>query len=259
MTAALFVLVHGGGSTARYWDRVLVHLEESQQQVLAVDLPGRGNKPADLPTITVEDEVASVVADVRAALQENKQEQIVLVAHSSGGLVVPGVVAQLQADGDRVERILLNAALIPSEGMCGVDCLKPPQRDGLRVAVEQARLDGTAITLPGPPADPEVWRATYGGDPLTDDDLAFVVDPVRCVPDGVNHYFQPVYWSLVGDVPVTYALNERDRPISPAQQETMIASLPRPPSIVRLPGGHLPAVTDPAGFAAMVLGGAPRA
>jgi pimeloyl-ACP methyl ester carboxylesterase len=240
-----YVLVHGGGSTARYWDRVVPHLDGP---VVAVDLPGRNDKPADLDAITVDVEVASVVADVHAA---DIDEQIVLVAHSSGGLVVPGVVAGL---GDRVARVVLNAALIPPEGGCGVDCLKPNQRDGLTAAVEQARREGSAITLPGAPADPEVFRTTYGGDPLSDDDLAFVVDPVRCVPDGVNHYFQPVHWSRIADVPVTYLLNERDRPISPAQQETMIGWLPRPPRVVRLPGGHLPAVTDPEALVAAIRG-----
>ena len=241
-----YVLVHGGGSTARFWDRMVPLLDGP---VLAVDLPGRGDHPADLATITVDDEVASVVADVTAA---EMADPIVLVAHSSGGLVVPGVVAAL---GARVERVVLNAALVPPEGGCGIDCMQPRHRDGLVAAVEAAGRDGTAITLPGPPADPERFRTTYGGDPLDDDLLAFVVDPVRSVPDGVHHYFQPVSWSAAAGVPVTYVVNERDRPVPTPLQEEMVGRLPGTPTVVRLDCGHIPAVTHPEQLAAVLRTG----
>lgn len=236
-----YVLIHGGGSTSRFWDRLRPLLGGP---AVAVDLPGRGDKPADLATITVEDEVASVLADVEHAGIDGP---IVLVAHSSGGLVVPGVVAGL---ADRVTHIVLDAALVPAEGGCGLDCMQPRHRDGLVAAVEQARSDGTAITLPGPPPDPEPLRTAYGGDPLDDDTLAYVADPTRYVPDTVHHYFQPVRWSLVGDVPTTYLLNDRDRPIPPGLQAEMITRLPVPAQVQHLDGGHLPAVTDPEDFAA---------
>jgi pimeloyl-ACP methyl ester carboxylesterase len=118
----------------------------------------------------------------------------------------------------------------------------------LKLAVEDASRNGSAITLPGPPADPEGFRTAYGGDPLDDDQLAFVVDPVRCVPDTVHHYFQPIHWSKAATVPVTYILNERDRPIPPATQEQMIGWLPQTASVIRMNGGHLPAVSDPRAF-----------
>jgi pimeloyl-ACP methyl ester carboxylesterase len=232
----IYVLVHGGGSTARFWDRVAPLLPG---RALAVDLPGRGAHPADLATITVEDEVASVAGDIDTAAGD---DAVVLVAHSSGGLVVPGVVAALSG---RVERIVLNAALVPPEGGCGLDGMQPRHAAGLSAAVETAMAEGRTITLPGPPDDPEQFRTTYGGEPLTDDDLAFVVDPVRCVPDTIHHYFQPVRWSLARGIPMTYVLNERDRPIPPALQEEMLGRLPDPPTVVRLPTGHLPAVTHP--------------
>ena len=49
-----YLLIHGGGSTARFWDRLLPYLD---RPALAVDLPGRNGKPADFATLTVADEV----------------------------------------------------------------------------------------------------------------------------------------------------------------------------------------------------------
>lgn len=238
-----YLLIHGGGSTARFWDRLLTHLE---RPALAADLPGRNGKPADFATLSVDEEVASVVADVEAAAVS---DPIVVVAHSSGGLVVPGVVAAL---GARVTHVVLSAALVPAEGGLGIDCMKPKHRAGLVASVEAARRDGIVITLPGPPADPEPFRTAYGGDPLDDGTLAFMVDPVRCVPDTVHHYFQPVHWSIAASVPVTYLLNTRDRPVTPEAQEQMVTHLPRAPHVIRLDTGHIPAVTDPAGFARLL-------
>ena len=47
------------------------------------------------------------------------------------------------------------------------------------------------------------------------------------------HYFQPVYWSEVSGVPITYVLNERDRPVPPGTQEEMAQRLPPPLAVIR--------------------------
>jgi pimeloyl-ACP methyl ester carboxylesterase len=210
-------------------------------------MPGRNGKPGDLAALTVEEEVRSIVADVEAAAVA---DPLVVVAHSSGGLVVPGVVAAL---GDRVARIVLNAALVPAEGGRGVDCMQPRHAEGLLAALAAAEAAGDAITLPAV-ADPEQLRSSYGGDPLSDDDLAFAADPVRCVADTVHHYLQPVHWSVAAGVPVTYVVNDRDRPVRPERQAEMVGHLPTPPTVHHLDTGHVPAITAPEVLARLVVG-----
>ena len=105
---------------------------------------------------------------------------------------MPGVVAAL---GGRVGAIVLNAALVPAEGGCGIDCMQERHRDGLRMAVAAAEKDGRTITLPGRPPIPRRSAAPTAAIRSTTPRLAFVVDPARSVEDTVHHYFQPVHWS----------------------------------------------------------------
>ena len=238
-----YVLVHGGGATGRFWDRLLPHLPGPS---LAVDLPGRAGRPADLPTLTVDAEVASVVADIDAA---GFDQPLVLVVHSSGGLVVPGV---LRALGDRVERVVLNAASVPPEGGCGLDCMQPRHRAGLEVALAEAERTGETLLTSGPPADREAFRNAYGGPPLDDDTLDYVVDPVRCVVDTLHHYLQPVSWKSAPPVPITYIATTLDRPVPIDLQRAMVANLPPGADVVEIETGHIPSIVDPEGFAALV-------
>jgi pimeloyl-ACP methyl ester carboxylesterase len=248
-TAPRIVLVHGGGTTRRFWDRLLPLLPGD---ALAVDLPGRGDHPADLETLTVDAEAASVVADVLAADPSPGSGALTLVAHSSGGLVVPAVVGAL---GGRVERIVLNAASVPPEGGCGLDCMNERHRGMVEAVLDAAASNGTSVLTPVPSTDPEVYRKAYGGPLLDDETAAFMADPVRSVVDTMNHYRQPVRWSAAAGVPVTYVRNLQDRPVPPELQTTMLERLPEPGrvDVVDLDNGHIPAVTAPEALAEVIL------
>ncbi len=237
-----FVLVHGGATTSRFWDRLVPLLAHP---ALAVDLPGRAGKECDPMALTVDDCVASIVADVGSAGVDG---DVVFVAHSSGGLFVPGAAAAL---GERVRHVVLSAASVPPEGGTGLECMQPKHRARTEQGIAAARRDGWVLTTPGPPEDPEVMRRAYGGDPLDDETLAFVVDPARAVKDSMNFYFQPVSWRAVAHVPVTYVKGLRDNPIPPALQDEMIARLPNSVEVVEMDVGHIPAVTHAAEFAAV--------
>jgi len=215
-----------------------------RRPALAIDLPGRAGKPADPMTLTIDDCVASVVTDVHAA----NLDDVVLVAHSSGGLIAPGIATAL---GEQVRAIVLDAANVTGDGGTGLDAMKASHRDRVVEAMTAARRDGWVLRTPGPEPAEKV-RSAYGGADLDDDQIAFVTDPVRCVKDSMNIYFQPVRWATVPDVPITYIRHTRDRPTPPALQDANIERLGRPARVVELDCGHIPAVTNPQELAALL-------
>jgi pimeloyl-ACP methyl ester carboxylesterase len=132
--------------------------------------------------------------------------------------------------------------------------MQPRHREGVELALQIAAEKGEVLTTPGAPADPESFRNAYGGDPVDDDTLAYLVDPERVVVDTLHHYLQPVHYSGIAGIPVTYVINERDRPVPAPLQEAMVARLPDAAdvTVIRYDGGHSPAITATEWFAAIV-------
>src|ERR1700676_2870466 len=108
MTLPALVLVHGGEHAADCWDLTVEELrrQAAELRVLAVDLPGHGNKPGDLATATIADWVDSVIADI----EEGGLDDVVIVGRSMAGVTVPGVVAKLGSSRGR--EMILGAAVV---------------------------------------------------------------------------------------------------------------------------------------------------
>lgn len=236
-----YVLIHGGATTGGYWDRLVPLLDGP---AIAPDLPGRRDTPGDLGTLTVDEAAASVARSVIAA---GLAGPCTVVAHSSGGLLVPGVIGHLGVD--RLRAIVLNAASVPPEGGNGFDCMQARHRDLARQALAGAEASGTTIVTPKP--DAETMRSS-SGEELDDDQWRFMTAPERCVEDSFTVYASAVRWSRVRVVPVTYVVNLRDRAVPVELQREMAGRLPNPVSIVDLDSGHLAAVTRPDELAATI-------
>src|ERR1700722_8563205 len=117
MALPALVLVHGGGMAADSWGLTVeeIHRLAPELTVLGLDMPGRRNKPGDLREMTVADYVDTLVGEIRTA----GLEDIVIVGHSMGGMMLPGVVIKLGAA--RVREMIFAASFLPPEGTSILD------------------------------------------------------------------------------------------------------------------------------------------
>ncbi|OBA71402.1 esterase [Mycobacterium sp. 1554424.7] len=205
------VLIHGGAHAADCWELTVAELaaQAPELRVLAVDLPGRAGRPADLSTVTIADWVKSAVADVDAA----GFGDVVVVGHSLAGLTVPGVVAELGAG--RVREMILLAAFVPPQGKSVVDALRGP----LAPLARSARgMERTSFPMP-------VALARFAFcNGMTREQRRLTLS--RLCMESPNVIFEPADRSDLPDrVPRTWIMTLRDRALSVRQQLTAIESL----------------------------------
>ena len=228
------VLIHGGAHAADCWDPTVVELarQAPELRVLAVDLPGRATKPADLTNVGIADFVNSVVADVDdAGLRD-----VVVVGHSMAGLVVPGVVAKLGAT--RVRELILVAAFVPPHGLSVVDTLGGP----LAPLARSARWMHMS-SIPRPFA-----RFAFCNG-MTHAQREFAL--ARLYGEAINVIVEPVDRSdLPGDVPRTWIMTLRDRALSMRQQRFAIESLGGVDTMICVDTCHNVMISEPNWLAA---------
>jgi pimeloyl-ACP methyl ester carboxylesterase len=159
MALPALVLVHGGGLAADSWELTVdeIHRLAPELTVLALDMPGRRNKPGDLREMTIADFVDSLVGDVESA----GLEDVVIVGHSIGGMTLPGVVTKLGAA--RVREMIFAAAFLPPEGASIADSL-PVAAGEDRPALRNERRAARNTKIAGEIRVPE--RGSFASPPI---------------------------------------------------------------------------------------------
>jgi pimeloyl-ACP methyl ester carboxylesterase len=221
------VLVHGSGHTARVWSDVQAELAHRS---IALDLPGRADRVADIADVVLETAAESVAADVEGAVDG----PFVLVGHSAGGIVLPALARRL---GERVVHLVFVAGLSAAHGATVMETVRPDAAAGL------ARRLGA-------------MREEYAGCMLEPDpsiDGVRAIDAKTAAPlDSLNYMEQVVSWDGVpAALPRTFVRCLRDRIQPRVLQEALIANCGAS-TVLDLECGHTPAAAAPRDLAALL-------
>lgn len=226
------VLVHGAMSTSVMWDGVVQHLAHGS---LAVDLPGRRYKPADLATVTRTDWVRSVCDDIEAAGLDN----VILVGHSSAGIVIPGVAAFMQG---QVHGLIFVTANVPAEGGAPVDFMRPDLQERTTGKQDWIVEKTSGRTIGG----------LRPGEPPIQTQLELVENGPAGGIEAPGPLYEPFTWAGVPmHLPRTYVRCLRDKIISPELVETMVSNMSGA-RIVDIDAGHHVATKSPVELAAVL-------
>jgi pimeloyl-ACP methyl ester carboxylesterase len=222
---ATFVIVpcHFLGGAA--WARVQRLLEAAGHRVLALDLPGWGERRA---LLAPEIGLAAHVEDVVQVLEAEELRSIILVGHSYGGMVIAGVAARAAG---RLGHLVFVDAPVPRHGETVFDHVPDLVAGWYR---EQASTVGDGWRVPPPDLE------SYG---LSKADLTWLTPmlgavPLRTCEEPLEAPGDPL-WTM----PRTFAWCRE----YPAFAETAARIREDPGWTYReLATGHLPMVTRPA-------------
>ena len=165
---ATFVLVHGAWHGAWCWRRVVRLLTRNGHEVFAPTLTGVGERSHLLaPAVGLHTHVLDVVNEMKWQELNN----VVLVGHSYGGMVISGVVEKMEK---AIASIVMLDAFVPGDGQAIVDLQPPAMRD----TIAAARRDG-AQTLP--PRSAAIFK-------VNDKDCAWV--DAQCTPQPLDCFVQ---------------------------------------------------------------------
>ncbi len=125
---ATFVLVHGAWHGSWCWRRVAQMLRRNGHEVFAPTLTGLCERSHLLtPAVDLDTHILDLVNEIKW----QGLEDVVLVGHSYGGMVISGVAEKIER---AIGSFVLLDAFFPENGQALVDIVSAPVRDGVLAA-----------------------------------------------------------------------------------------------------------------------------
>ncbi len=224
------VLVHGGGLGKECWNPMLPFLDGD---VIAVDLPGRGDRPGDLSRIGIADFVDAVVDDILS----RDLRDVVLVGHSLAGLTIPQVAARVP---ERIRALVFVSCTVPRDGQNTYDTLDPEIQ-----AVSDANPSDELTTL-----DPQLATAVFYNDVTDPDLLAWALSLL--VPEAPASVTDPMVLSTMPrDIRRVWIRLTHDLIVAPEKQDRFVENLGGC-EVLELDAGHMAMISRPQEVAALL-------
>lgn len=183
---ATYVLVHGGGHGGWCFTKVKARLERAGHEVFAPSLTGLAERSHLLsPTIDLDTHIEDVVQ----LLFYWDLEDVILVGHSYGGMVITGVADRAT---DRIGRLVYLDAANPVGGQSLVD-VAGPIIEAVRPAGEV--VDGVELVLLPAPGAAAFYGVTDPGDTAWME-ARLTGHPWRCFEQALELHNEEGLWAL---------------------------------------------------------------
>ena len=136
---AVFVVAHGAWSAAWAWKKMRPLLRAAGHELWTPTYTGLGER-AHLASPAID--LDTHIADVIGMLEMEDLRDVVLIAHSYGGMVATGVADRVP---ERIAQLVYLDAFVPRDGQSLFDLQPAEARTRMR---ELARTDGEGWRLP---------------------------------------------------------------------------------------------------------------
>ncbi|KAK6348035.1 hypothetical protein TWF718_005855 [Orbilia javanica] len=237
-----FLLIHGAWHSGPSWNRVRAHLENAGHTVHNPSVPfeySSGEKKGQ-PMHNLDESIQAILDYI----EEHKLDQLVLVGHSWGGMVITSIATKIP---QKIKRIVYHNAVVPSEGDCLFDVLPPFAKEFYGGIAAQSPNKTLLCPLP-------VFRDAFIGE-ATLEEAEAAHKTLRQQP--IGHWEHPVtnteeFFAMPPKIPRSVIMADADVvvPFGMFESQALKLGVFR---FIKMGGCHEVIFTDPEGLAKSII------